>query len=235
MAYLNFISDNDLSKCFKHLHESTAKGSEKADDKFERNVIDPFSTLIEMAIFGCDSKTWTTMEKRRQSQKSLTNAIGTFHQQILACIQGWEDLGTSNQVDLVNRERKIIAEIKNKHNTLKASDKAMLYRRLSDLIFKKNSIFKGFTAYYVEIVPDSSKSYDIPFVPSDSSTGGRCPVDKKIRKIDGRSFYALATGDENALDNLFTVLPDVMEPFVRKLESRDVVFAVDYFKKAYRH
>lgn len=147
MPFLTYISDDSLLNCFKNLLVATSKGELKAKDNFERNIIDPFSTLLEMAIFDCDKNSWVKSETKRQTQKSLTNAIGTFHQQVLGSVAGWVNLRTTNQVDLINTERKILAEVKNKHNTLKASDKAALYNKLHDMISKKNSIFKDYTAY----------------------------------------------------------------------------------------
>lgn len=234
MPYLSYISDELLLKCFKSLLDATNKGELKAKDNFERNIIDPFSTLLEMAIFDCDKTSWVKSETKRQAQKSLTNAIGTFHQQVLGSVDGWENLRTSNQVDLVNTKRKILAEVKNKHNTLKASDKATLYNKLHDMISKKNSVFKDYTAYYVEIIPDSSKVYDRIFTPSDSSIGSKCPSNEKIRYIDGRSFYFLASGDPEALDKLFLALPKLIKIQGLKINTKDFDFAQDFFIKAYK-
>jgi len=45
---------------------------------------------------------------------------------------------------------KIIAEIKNKYNTTKGADKKTLYDNLELALLNK---YKGYTGYYVEIIP----------------------------------------------------------------------------------
>ncbi len=234
MPLLNFISDDDLNECVKHMISAAKEGREKADMEFERNTIDPFSTLFEIAFMDCNKDEWLRAEKRRQTQKSLVNAIGEFHQNVLGKINGWTDLKTSNQVDLVNYHKKVLAEVKNKHNTLKASDQVNLYKRLSELVSKKSSIFKDYVAYYVVIVPKNAKAYNVPFTPSDNSTGSKCVADDNIRRIDGRSFYAIATGEEYALDMMFAALPKVISSSTgHKLNASDLKFVSKFYSKAY--
>jgi hypothetical protein len=43
---------------------------------------------------GIPLSSWVRQEKVRQSQKTLQNCIGNFHQSIIASFDGWEDLGT---------------------------------------------------------------------------------------------------------------------------------------------
>jgi hypothetical protein len=53
----------------------------------------------------------------------------------------------------------------------------------------------------VEIVPNKAR-YDKPFTPSRNKDATRCISKEDIRVIDGYSFYALATGEADALRNL---------------------------------
>lgn len=76
-------------------------------------------------------------------------------------------------------------------------------------------MYEGFTAYYVEIIPQPKSgqpgSYDEEFTPPDNKTGSSKPANQLIRKIDGRSFYALVTGIPDALDQLYGVVSAVIE------------------------
>ena len=65
-----------------------------ADTDFYKNKVDPFSALIDSMLQGIPLSSWVRQEKVRQSQKTLQNCIGNFHQSIIASFDGWEDLGT---------------------------------------------------------------------------------------------------------------------------------------------
>ncbi len=232
MSQLSFISDEALAKAVKHLLDIALEARIKADKKFERNVIDPFAVLFEMSGFRVDEPTWLTSEKNRQAQKTLQNHVGTFHQAILGVMEGWQDLGTGSVVDVVSTERKIIAEVKNKHNTVKGSDKVKVYDHMETLVMTKGHQYKDFTAYYVEIIPKTGLRYDKVFTPPDSAKGQPRRANPLIRQIDGYSFYALATGVPNALEQLFSVLPDTIEGCSDyRFANRE--FANVFFQKAF--
>jgi hypothetical protein len=96
------------------------------------------------------------------------------------------------------------------HNTLKASYQSGLYDKLSGLVRKKGQQYYGFTSYYVEIIPKHPARYNVPFTPSDNTTGSKKPEDVLIRKIDGASFYALASGHGNALKQVYEIIPEAL-------------------------
>jgi len=205
MAYLSWISDEKLLEALKMFAESLARGDAKNVKNGERNVIDPFATMFTLAFFGMNHRHWLLMEEFRKKDKTLTNALGTFHQKILGSVEGWQDLGTRAVVDLVNDEKKIIAELKNKYNTVKGSDKINIYNALHSCIYDKVSKFRGYQAYYVTIIPQKPEGVLRPFVPSDNQSGTKPAEDKSIMEIDGKRFYALVTGCETALEDLLKV------------------------------
>jgi len=166
--------------------------------------------LFEIAAFGLDYEDWKKSEAARQAQKTLQNHVGDFHQNILGSISDWENLEVGNEIDLANHNAKIIAEVKNKYNTVKGSDKSGLYHTLEDLTMRKSSRFRGYTSYYVVVIPNRQARFDKLFTPSDKSKGAKCPENELIREIDGSSFYALATGNPAALKELFDSLPSVI-------------------------
>lgn len=96
----------------------------------------------------------------------------------------------------MSEENKIIAEIKNKYNTVSGGKLSDLYHTLDKLVMPKTSIYKGYTAYYVTIIPKSKTRHNKPFTPPDKATGERCPENERIRVIDGASFYDLVTGEK---------------------------------------
>ncbi len=230
MPFLPFISDDSLERIVGNLLEKAKKTVEK---EFNSNVIDPFAGLFEMAGFGINSKTWEVNEKARQAQKTLSNAIGNFHQTFLGSVDGWEDLGKGKGIDLVNIEQKIIAEVKNKHNTVKGSDKIGVYNDLHDCVMPNQHPYKGFVAYYVEIIPQPRKAYNRPFTPPNKADGTRCRENELIRVIDGKSFYEIVTGEPLALELLFDSLPLVIKKLYPESTFDEFNFIKKYFDIAF--
>ena len=233
MPYVSFVSDDRFKAIVSNILAIGEEGKKLAAEQFERNVIDPFSMLVEMVCFDMDYATWVNSERSRQVQKTLSASIGLLHQKILGSVNGWSDLETGNVVDLVNHDRKIIAELKNKHNTVKGSDKVGTYKELESLIMPKSSIYKGYTAYYVEIVPSTPKGYKKPFTPSDKKTGTKCEANPQIIIIDGLQFYDLATGTDDALVQVFKALPHVLKDCKESSLVKDTDDAMQFFKSAY--
>lgn len=235
MPYLNWISDQDLEFEVNKIMLAAATGINKATDEFNNNVIDPFSIIFEMSGFGISTvEQWELNEKARKAQKTLSNSFGTFHQSIIGKVANWTDLGIGNSADLENSASNIIAEVKNKYNTVKGSDLVDVYLHLESLVMPIASRFRNYTAYYVEIIPKKPQMYDIPFTPSDRATGQRKPANPRIRKIDGKSFYALATGDPNALPDLYSVLPEVMRNTNEvEFSDEEIELMNNYFQRAF--
>ncbi|OYY74714.1 MAG: hypothetical protein B7Y40_03835 [Gammaproteobacteria bacterium 28-57-27] len=231
--WLPFLSNSTLCEAVRHLQDVADSARVKAEKDGGRNVIDPFTALFQMQLLHITPEDWPLIEQNRQIEKSLQNEIGNFHQKILGGIQGWQNLHTGVVVDLVCQECRILAEVKNKHNTLKASDQAWLYDKLRDLVRKKGQEYAGYTAYYVEIIPKRPERYNQPFTPSDNTTGTRKPSDELIRRIDGASFYALVTGQDDALEQLFHALPKAFTALGMSGAGVVPTLLADYFSAAF--
>ncbi|MCF7845470.1 MAG: Eco47II family restriction endonuclease [Candidatus Pacebacteria bacterium] len=226
MPYLKFISDKDLCLAVARVVNIIETAEHDAEIKLHKNVIDPFSALFHGVTHSISYQEWIEQEKTRQTQKTMQNAIGDFHQEILGAIPGWKDLGVGGGLDVVNEEKKIIAELKNKFNTTKGNHKVKIYDAIKSKL--KMPEYADYVGYFVEVIPQGKKKYDKPFTPPDNKTKKRRPVRSKIRVIDGVSFYEMATGRKNALQELFEVLPQVLVNKHRyKLSKKE---AKDYFK-----
>lgn len=241
MPYLNFINDDDLVGLVSEVLRKgiEAKNKVKEEKNFNKNVIDPFTTLFDAAVSGFDHDTWKESEATRQYQKTLTNSVGMLHQKLLGHAEGWVDLGVGGEVDLKNDDRKIIAEIKNKHNTLTGGKLADQYHNLVSKVAKKTSQYSGYTAYFVNIVPKKPEPFNEPFTPSDPTTGAKVSSNINIRIIDGASFYALVTGYENALETFYNCLPEVIDQAFEKLNFNNMSLQdaepfKQYFIKAFK-
>ena len=204
--------------------------AEEADDNPFRNVIDPFNAVFEAMSIDKTLSDWLhSNERARQIKKSLENAVGDFHENILGSISGWVRLNKAG-IDIINVEKKIIAEVKNKFNTMKGNTKQEIYDVINLNLKTK---YKNFTGYAVQIIPSQKKPYNSLYTPSHN--GKRRPENKNIRMIDGYSFYGLATGIPDALAKLYSVMPlvigDLLDRDTKKILS-DLLFK-DLFSRAY--
>ena len=239
MAYLHYISDDDIISLVESVILIGFERKSGVEKDFNKNVIDPFATIFDAAISGFNHATWKESEMVRQCQKTLTNHIGNLHQKILGKVDGWEDLGTGTEVDLISHPHRVIAEIKNKHNTLTGGRLSDEYHSLHDKISKKASTYFGYTAYFINIVPKKTERFDVPFTPSDRSTGAKVAINNNIRTMDGASFYHLVTGREFALKEFYTVLPDIIEYVVvnnlgvKTFKIQDKAAFGNYYRLAY--
>lgn len=235
MPFLTWISDSDLKKEVSLLLTIAKEAQNAAKKEFGKNVIDPFAAMFEMSGFEIDYSTWIKSETTRQAQKTLQNHIGDFHQNILGYSIGWNNKGVGNIIDILSEENKIIAEIKNKYNTISGGKLSDLYYSLEKLVSPKSSIYKGYTAYYVAIIPKKGERYNKPFTPSDKDKGEKCPLNENIREIDGASFYSLVSGSDNALEDLFDILPEVIKLCSNgKYQIKDKTRLKEFFNAAYK-
>jgi hypothetical protein len=224
--HLPFINDENLYAIVKPLVTLIEKTAEEEAKSMNRNTIDPFSALFDAAKQNITLTDWLNQEKSRQVQKTLQNAIGIFHQEILGAMPQWQSLPVGGIIDVKNDNKKIIAEIKNKHNTTNSSSAEALYDHLYGVL---NNSYKGYTAYHVQIIPKSRNVYDKPYTPSAR------PSNKSIRVIDGKSFYAMASGYNDALKMLYIVLPKVIGDILQRSTdnvTKDRLF-IELFERAY--
>lgn len=210
---LDFVSNDKLFNAVTKVLD-TAKNAIKSDRDFYKNSVDPFSALFDATTAEITIEAWVKLEKGRQRQKTLQNSIGEFHEEILGSVAEWERLPVGHLVDVISKENQVISEVKNKHNTTKGSDKKEIYNNLKHALATPE--YSNFTAYYVEIIPKSAKTYNKPFTPSDNRTKTKMSENPDIRIIDGRSFYELVTGDKLALDKLYKIIPRVIADILNK-------------------
>ena len=179
-----------------------------------KNTLDVFSAALDAKLLSKTTKEWISdVENPRQTQKSNQNWVGYMHQAVLGSIDGWRDLGTGEGVDLESKKNKIIAELKNKHNTMKGDAKINIYDDLEKCLKTTN---KGFTGYYVEILPKNAKRYNTTFEPPDKKTKLNRPKREDIRIIDGASFYEKVTGQKDAIKTWYLLFQIIVDEILQE-------------------
>lgn len=207
---LGFISDENL---FNHVKDTVSKYSFEMDlKKFNSNLIDPIKLTFDSIIYDQEFEDTIENEVLRQLDKSNSNLIGYFHQNIFKYFSTeWEVPRVG--YDVQNLTDKIFVEMKNKHNTMNSSSSAKTYMRmLNTLVQDVDS-----TCLLVEII--AKKSQDIPWVVTLDSD--KQPVNERIRRVSIDKFYELVTKEKDAFRDLCLVLPQVIKDVVEEGDIRN--------------
>ena len=199
---LEFIADDDL---FAHVKETVEQYRFKINLKeFNHNLVDPIKLTFDAKIYGKTIEEIIETEVIRQIDKSNTNHIGYFHQNIFRYQgNGWNV--PEKGYDVINPERKIFVEMKNKHNTMNSSSAQKTYMKMQNKILRDDEA----VCYLVEVI--AKKSQDIVW---NISLDGEPIANKRIRRISIDKFYELVTGLPTAFYDLCEILPQVIEDVV---------------------
>lgn len=199
---LSFITDENL---FLHVKETINKYRFKINLKeFNKNLIDPIKLTFDSKIYGKSIEEIIESESLRQIDKSNTNHIGYFHQNIFKYFShDW--VVPERGYDVINEEKKIYAEMKNKHNTMNSASSQKTYIKMQSKILRNDSA----TCYLVEVI--AKKSQDITWK---ISLDSEKMSNKNIRRISIDKFYEIVTGSENAFKELCQILPSVIDDVI---------------------
>jgi len=217
MSYnLGFISDIDI---FNHVKETVEKYRFAINLKdFNKNIIDPIKLTFDASIYKKSIQEVIESEILRQLDKSNTNHIGYFHQNIFKYFGNEWHLPKTG-FDVANDKIQIYAEFKNKHNTMNSSSSQKTFMRMQAKLLKETDA----TCMLVEVI--AKKSQNVAW--SISLDGSNC-TNEKIRRVSIDKFYELVTNDEFAFKKLCEKLPKIIEDVVLSLpqkQSSNTVFS----------
>ena len=199
MYNLGFISDENL---FNHVKETVEKYRFQIDlKKFNKNLIDPIKLTFDSKVYNKSIEETIEDEIIRQIDKSNTNHIGYFHQNIFRYINS-EWTVPREGFDLVNESQKIYVEIKNKHNTMNSASSQKTYMKMQSMLLDNADN----RCFLVEII--AKRSQDIPW---QVSLDGRSMRHEFIRRVSIDKFYELVTDDAFAFKKLCAVLSKVID------------------------
>lgn len=214
--YLSYISDDHLITCISNLHSSYVKAKEDiSKKKFYNNKIDSIKLTFDARFSGFNEKDIIETEILRQVDKSINNSIGTFHEQLLGGIEGFE-LGKLSGFDIKSSDNTLFADIKNKHNTMNSSAAESLFQKLA----RYADTYKQAKCYWVQILAKSSFN--------EKWTGeinGKEYSHTRVFRISGDQFYYLLTGEKDAFFSLYKVLPEAISDYLSTLKSAELAEA----------
>jgi hypothetical protein len=203
--YLSFISDDHLIKCIANLHRSyfNAK-SDITKQKFYSNKIDTIKLTFDTKFSELDEVGIIQSEILRQIDKTINNSIGTFHEEILGGVSGYES-GKLSGYDIKAENNTLFADIKNKHNTMNSSSAEALFQKLA----RYADDYKQSKCYWVQIL--AKKSFCELW---NGDINGKEYSHSRVYKISGDKFYSLITGQDDALFQLYKILPNAIDDFL---------------------
>lgn len=202
--HLGFISDVDI---FQHVKHTVLKYRFQIDlADFNSNLIDPIKLTFDAKVYKKDIKDVIDSEVTRQLDKSNTNHIGYFHQNIFKYIgEGW--IVPNEGYDIIHSTKKIYVEMKNKHNTMNSSSSQKTYMRMQHTLLQDAES----TCLLVEVIAANSQN-----IPWRASLDKKSMSDERIRRVSIDKFYEMVTGDALAFKKLCTALPIIIEDVVQE-------------------
>ncbi len=199
---LGFISNKDIYNHVKDTVESYR--NEITLSQFNQNIIDPIKLTFDAKVYGRTIQEAIENECFRQIDKSNSNKIGYFHQNIFKYAgKGWTV--PQKGFDVQNVERHIFAELKNKHNTMNSSSSQKTYMKMQAKLLDDDEA----TCYLVEVI--SKKSQDDVWR---MTLDGDYRAHKRIRRISMDRFYEMVFDDTFAFYKLCIELPHIIEDVV---------------------
>ena len=207
---LSFISKDNFEK---HVMETLEKYNKTLNSiglkEFNSNVIDPIKLLFDKSVFNKSYEDIVKLEIHRQRDKSNSNIIGYFHQNIFKYIdkcevpdQGW---------DVIFRGENTVyyVEMKNKHNTMNSSSSSNTFMKMQNHLLNADDKDRSICSL-VEVI--AKKSQNIPWVVTLDKVKQK--PNEQLRRISIDKFYEIVTGDKFAFKKICDQLPKTIENLI---------------------
>lgn len=207
---LGFISDEQIFNHVKYTIEKYRSIISLKD--FQKNIIDPIKMTFDAKIYQQSWEEIIEVEVIRQLDKSNNNHIGYFHQNIFQYIDGWEV--PKHGFDVVNTEKQIFVEMKNKHNTMNSSSSQKTYMNMQAKLLENPKAI----CMLVEVI--AKRSQNIPWQISLNTTSH---AHNNIRRVSIDKFYEIATGQADAFYQLCRILPNVIDDVLAQTDLDSII------------
>lgn len=211
--YVNFIEDDHFLNCIENLHISYLRSKNNISKKtFYKNKIDTIKLTFDSKFNGISEEALIHSEIMRQIDKSINNSIGTFHEQILGGISGFE-VGNLSGFDIKAVDNSLFADIKNKHNTMNSNSAEALFQKLA----RYADDYKKAKCYWVQILAKGSFNELWR-----GEINGKEYSHSRVYKISGDQFYSLLSGQENAFFQLYKALPKAIADYMKSTKAKQI-------------
>lgn len=204
---LGFISDEAI---YNHVKDTVLLYKTAINlENFNSNLIDPIKLTFDSKVYGKSFEEIIEAECIRQIDKSNTNHIGYFHQNLFKLAgNGW--FVPEKGFDIVNEERKIFVELKNKHNTMNASSAQATCLMMQAKIIEDPKA----TCMLVEVI--AKRSQNIRWEGTFRGVSLSC---ENIRRVSIDKFYEIVFGDKEAFFKLCEALPTILDDVIEEVHQ----------------
>ena len=226
---ISFISEKEF---YDHVKATIDKYGEKLESfdivRFNKNIVDPVKMIFDKTVYRSSWEEIIGNEIFRQRDKSNNNDIGYFHQRIFQYFENCRvpDNGQEGGWDVIfHKDEGIIlpdndivhtvyVEMKNKHNTMNSSAAGKTYIKMQSQILDDDDC----ACFLVEAI--AKKSQNIKWT---TTVDGKNVEHRRIRRVSLDQFYALVTGQEDALYQMCMVLPGTIENVVNSVKDTSTI------------
>lgn len=204
---LDFIDRNDFKKHVSDTiktYDNTLKGIDL--HSFNSNIIDPIKLTFDSKVYRKTIEEAIENELVRQRDKTNTNAIGYFHQNLFKYINNCEvpNVGFDVIYTRPNGSR-VYVEMKNKHNTMNSSAAQKTFLKMTTQILNDDNC----DCYLVEIIAKRSQN-----IVWNVSLDYERVSNEHIKRVSIDKFYEEVTGDKDAFYKICKQLPIIIDEII---------------------
>lgn len=207
MFKLTFIDEKSFDE---HVSQTLLSYNESLNsinlNNFNSNIVDPIKLLFDKNVYKKSFEDILSLEIHRQRDKSNTNAIGYFHQNIFKYINNCEVPNKGWDVVYQGDEYKIYVEMKNKHNTMNSSSSQKTYIQMQSQIIQTPYDY----CFLVEVIAPVSRN-----IPWGCSINGEHIESPQIRRVSIDQFYKIVTKVDDAFYQMCIQLPKTIEKLIK--------------------
>ena len=218
MWSLSFITRENLKEHIKNTISTYEKTLDGIDlSKFNSNIVDPIKMVFDSKVYRKNFEEVIRDEIVRQRDKTNSNAIGYFHQNMFRYIKNCEVPKEGFDVIYTKVDgTKIYVEMKNKHNTMNSSSSQKTYMRMLNKIAKDRTA----QCFLVEAIAKTSQN-----IIWKVSVDKEKMENEKIRRVSLDKFYEIVTGDKEAFYKICMELPKLIDEIIE--ENRELQVGTD--------
>lgn len=207
MWNLDFISKEDFKTHVSNTiktYDETLKSINL--NSFNSNIIDPIKLTFDSKVYKKTIEEVIESELVRQRDKTNTNAIGYFHQNLFKYINNCEVPNVGFDVIYTRPDgTKVYVEMKNKHNTMNSSAAQKTFLKMTTQILNEDNC----DCYLVEIIAKRSQN-----VLWNVSLDYEKVSNEHIKRVSIDKFYEEVTGDKDAFYKICKQLPLVIDEII---------------------
>lgn len=204
---LNFIDRENFKKHVSNTiqtYDDTLKSINL--QSFNSNIIDPIKLTFDSKVYRKTIEEVIDNELVRQRDKTNTNAIGYFHQNLFKYIANCEVPNVGFDVIYTRPNgSKVYVEMKNKHNTMNSSATQKTFLKMTTQLLNDDNC----DCYLVEII--AKKSQNIIW---NVSLDYEKVSNEHIKRVSIDKFYEEVTGDKDAFYKICKQLPIIIDEII---------------------